>query len=177
MAAADGTTWQWVSLTTPVEQRPLTTPRATPSPSTPMARAAIKADCNNVVASYTTDGSALRIIPGPTTLAACPEDSLGDQFVANLSNAAIYFFQDGDLFMDMAFDSGTLRFAAQSAASGGETPEVKLPVSSATGIEFQVVSFGPVGAEQPVLEGTTITAVFGETEVTGLRAATPTLAR
>ncbi|MBK7919953.1 MAG: META domain-containing protein [Chloroflexi bacterium] len=29
------------------------------------------------------------------------------------------------------------------------------------------MSFGPVGAEQPVLEGTTITAVFGETEVTG----------
>jgi len=106
-------------------------------------------------------------LPGPSTLAACPEDSLGDQFVANLSNAAIYFFQDGDLFMDMAFDSGTLRFTAQSVAGGGDTPEANLPVSSATGIEFQVVSFGPVGAEQPVLEGTTITAVFGETEVTG----------
>ena len=162
-----GTTWQWVSLTTPVEQTAVNDPTRYTITFNTDGTAAIKADCNNVVASYTTDGSALSIVPGPTTLAACPEDSLGDQFVANLSNAAIYFFQDGDLFMDMAFDSGTLRFAAQSAASGGETPEVKLPVSSATGIEFQVVSFGPVGAEQPVLEGTTITAVFGETEVTG----------
>ncbi|MBK7919952.1 MAG: META domain-containing protein [Chloroflexi bacterium] len=105
-----GTTWQWVSLTTPVEQTAVNDPTRYTITFNTDGTAAIKADCNNVVASYTTDGSALSIIPGPTTLAACPEDSLGDQFVANLSNAAIYFFQDGDLFMDMAFDSGTLRF-------------------------------------------------------------------
>jgi len=164
-----GATWQWVSINTGVGQTDVNDPTRYTITFNADGTAAIKADCNNVVASYTTDGSALTIVPGPTTLAACPEDSLGDRFVTNLSGVAIYFFQDGDLFMDMKFDSGTLRFTAQTADSGGvaEPAAPQLPVSSATGIEFQVVSFGPVGAEQPVLEGTTITALFSETEVSG----------
>ena len=169
-----GTTWQWVSTTTPVEETAVSDPTRYTITFNDDGTAAIKADCNNVAATYTTDSSSLTIIPGPTTLAACPEDSQGDQFVSSLSNAAIYFFQDGDLYMDMKLDSGTLRFTAQTGAASGEatqtpseTPEAGSPVSSATGIEFQVVSFGPAGTEQPVLEGTTITATFGENEVTG----------
>ncbi|MBK7919951.1 MAG: META domain-containing protein [Chloroflexi bacterium] len=90
-----GTTWQWVSLTTPVEQTAVSDPTRYTITFNDDGTAAIKADCNNVVASYTADGGSLSILPGPSTLAACPEDSLGDQFVANLSNAAIYFFRDG----------------------------------------------------------------------------------
>ena len=52
--------------------------------------AAIKADCNNVVATYTTEETNISIVPGPSTLAACPDDSLADKFVAGLSSATTY---------------------------------------------------------------------------------------
>jgi heat shock protein HslJ len=53
--------------------------------------AAIKADCNQVTASYTTTpGGSITITPGPSTLAACPADSMGQQFVAALSSVTTY---------------------------------------------------------------------------------------
>ncbi len=53
--------------------------------------AAIKADCNQVTAKYTaTPGGSITITPGPTTLVACPPDSMGTQFVAALSSVTTY---------------------------------------------------------------------------------------
>jgi heat shock protein HslJ len=53
--------------------------------------AAIKADCNQVTATYTTTpGGSITITPGPTTLAMCPPDSMGQQFVAALSSVNSY---------------------------------------------------------------------------------------
>jgi heat shock protein HslJ len=80
---------------------------------------AAQADCNRVNGSYTVDGSAITIQPGPSTMAACPEGSLGDQFAAQLGEAAIYFFQEGDLLLDLKFDSGTMRFSPQSNELAG----------------------------------------------------------
>lgn len=77
----------------------------------PDGTVAIQADCNRVGGSYTLDGSQLTIELGPSTLAACPEGSLGDQFVANLSGANSYFFDGDDLLIDLMFDSGTMRFS------------------------------------------------------------------
>src|SRR4051812_34950055 len=43
--------------------------------------AAIKADCNQVTATYTTTpGGTIKIVPGPSTMAMCPEDSMGQPF-------------------------------------------------------------------------------------------------
>ena len=81
----------------------------------PDGTAFIQADCNQVRAGYTVDGNLLTIEPGPSTLVACPEGSLGDQFVRNLSAANSFFFDDaGDLLIDLKFDSGTMRFSSQS---------------------------------------------------------------
>jgi heat shock protein HslJ len=53
--------------------------------------AAIKADCNQVTAAYTTTpGGTITITPGPSTLAMCPDDSLGQQFVGALSSVTSY---------------------------------------------------------------------------------------
>jgi heat shock protein HslJ len=52
-------------------------------------------------------------------MAACPEGSLGDTFVSQLGGAAIYFFQEGDLYIDLMFDSGTMRFSPQSNELAG----------------------------------------------------------
>jgi heat shock protein HslJ len=74
--------------------------------------AAIKADCNNVMATYTTtSGSAIHIVLGPSTLVACPEDSIADEFLAGLSGATAYNVHGSglDLFI---LDDGRLEFVA-----------------------------------------------------------------
>jgi heat shock protein HslJ len=169
------TTWQWMSLSDPVGETIVNDPSRYTILFNEDGSASIKADCNNVGATYSADGSSITITLGAATLVACPEDSLDQQFLNGLSNVALYFFQDGDLYMDMFADGGTMRFSPLGAApptappvtTPAPTPNPDSPVGSAQGILFQVVSFGAVGAEQPVLEGTQITATFLAIEVTG----------
>ena len=73
-----------------------------------------KADCNSVAGEYETDDPAassgpLTITPGPTTLVACPEGSLGDLFVIGLSNAYSYSIENDELTI-VTRDLGTLTF-------------------------------------------------------------------
>ncbi|HEX5015942.1 MAG TPA: META domain-containing protein, partial [Candidatus Limnocylindrales bacterium] len=72
------------------------------------------ADCNNVAGTYDTDDPAasagrLTITPGPTTLVACPEGSLGDLFVIGLSKAFSYSIEN-DALTIVTRDLGTLTF-------------------------------------------------------------------
>jgi hypothetical protein len=77
----------------------------------------IKADCNNAKGTYTTDGSKISIVVGPMTLAACPPGSRSDEFIKHLGFAAISFFQDGDLFIDLMADGGTMQFSPGTAGN------------------------------------------------------------
>lgn len=109
-----------------------------------------QADCNRGSGSYTVaDDGTISLMPGPMTLMGCPEGSLGNEFATQLGNVAIYFFQGGDLFMDIKFDSGTMRFVAQ--------------MSSLAGTSWIVTAYnnGREAVVGPIL-GTELTAVFGE---------------
>ena len=66
----------------------------------------IQADCNRVLGEYVGESGILDITLGPSTLAACGPDSIDTEFTRALSNASLYFFQDGDLFIDLIYDSG-----------------------------------------------------------------------
>jgi heat shock protein HslJ len=69
-----------------------------------------KADCNQLAGTYTTSGSdGLTIVPGPMTLAACPEGSLSDVYVAALGKAATYAVANSQLTITLT-DGGTLVF-------------------------------------------------------------------
>jgi uncharacterized lipoprotein YbaY len=72
----------------------------------------IRADCNQVLGTYTVDESSLAIALGPTTLAACPPESIDQEYLQALQGAAIYFFEEGDLLIDLKFDTGIMRFSA-----------------------------------------------------------------
>jgi heat shock protein HslJ len=62
--------------------------------------AAITADCNQVTATYTTSpGGSITIVPGASTLAMCPEDSMGSQFVEALSTVSSYSIDGNDLVL------------------------------------------------------------------------------
>ena len=67
---------------------------------------AIQADCNRAQGRYEIEDHRLRIELGPMTLMACGEASLGDRFLANLGGANNYFLRDGNLFIELKFDSG-----------------------------------------------------------------------
>jgi heat shock protein HslJ len=69
-----------------------------------------KADCNQTSGTYTTtsDGG-LTIEPGPTTLVACPEGSLSDEYIQSLTDASGYAIVDGQLTIKLP-DGWTLVF-------------------------------------------------------------------
>ena len=128
--------------------------------------ASIKADCNMVTAQYTVAGQALTIIPGASTMALCPEDSQDQVFVQQLTAAATHFFQGGELFISQLAGGGTMRFAPAAAGGGTTVAPDNTVTGGASGLPFRVVSFGPAGAEQPVIAGTTLTATFDEAALT-----------
>ncbi|MFN2189928.1 MAG: META domain-containing protein [Candidatus Promineifilaceae bacterium] len=87
--------------------------------------ASIKADCNQVNMPYVMEGSSLTFTgPGMSTMAACPPDSLDQQFLEYLSNVASWVMtDDGKLVLNLFADAGNMVFSnggevgAQPAAS------------------------------------------------------------
>jgi heat shock protein HslJ len=75
----------------------------------------LKADCNQKGGMYSTSpgGKTISIEITHSTMAACPEGSLEGDFVKGLSAAAVYFIKNGELYIDLKYDSGTMRFLKQ----------------------------------------------------------------
>jgi len=75
----------------------------------------MKADCNMKGGTWSASPGEKRLSIEIThsTMAACPEGSMEDEFVRGLSGAAIYIMNEGDLYIDMKYDSGTMRFSRQ----------------------------------------------------------------
>jgi para-nitrobenzyl esterase len=113
-ASVLGTTWEWVETVTPVERT-----AADPSRYTITLHAdgsvAARFDCNRGHGRFEVDGHRLRIGPFATTRMACPEDTQDYQFAKQLERVTSYFLQDGFLFLEAPYDSGTMRFRAAGA--------------------------------------------------------------
>jgi heat shock protein HslJ len=73
--------------------------------------AAAQVDCNRASGTYTVSGSSLSLNFLTTTLAACPAGSLGDQYLQQLNSVTSFSFQGGQLILQLAANSGTMRFA------------------------------------------------------------------
>ena len=50
------------------------------------------------------------------TSAACPAGSWSDDFLQNLDGAALFFMEDGNLYIELFADSGVMKFANGGAA-------------------------------------------------------------
>ncbi|MBW2198948.1 MAG: META domain-containing protein [Deltaproteobacteria bacterium] len=70
----------------------------------------IRADCNRAGGKYAIQTSALTVEVTHSTRAACPPDSLEQTFLQNLNSAAIYFMKEGQLYIDLKYDTGTMKF-------------------------------------------------------------------
>jgi heat shock protein HslJ len=71
----------------------------------------IRADCNRGGGSFSVEGNRIAIEEPYTTRAMCPPDSLEKEFIKNLNAARIYFLHEGDLYLDLKYDTGTMKFA------------------------------------------------------------------
>ncbi len=86
----------------------------------------IQADCNRGRGNFTVEpDKRLNIMVGATTRAACPPGSISDEFLAALGQASGYFFRDGNLFIDLQADTGTIQFAADRQALAGTSWQLK----------------------------------------------------
>ena len=95
-------------------------------------------------------------------MVACPPDSLDQQYLASLEGGKIYFFQEGDLFLDLMADGGTMQFAAEVTVDLPE-PEDGEPMGTVTAPDGVFIRTGP-GTDYPTIGA----APFGETgEIVG----------
>ena len=104
-----GDPWSWVAFTNPVEQFQVEDPAKYQLTFNPDNSLNIQADCNLAQGDYSLQDQSISIQVGPTTLAACPEGSRSEQLLKLLPGAAIIFFEEGDLFIDLMADGGTLK--------------------------------------------------------------------
>ena len=124
-ATLGGTSWQWVSFTGSGEPTTVDSPASYTISFGEGGLVEIKADCNRAGGAYQTDGDQLSIELGPMTLAACPPESLSDQYLQYLGSAASYSIEGDNLTIELA-DGGTLLFAPYEATA---------EVSDPTGLE------------------------------------------
>lgn len=105
-----GVRWMWVSTLTPVERIEVTEPENYTLRLLLDGRAEVRFDCNRGGGNYTIEGNALSLGPLASTRKACPDGSQDALFQRHLENVSSWFLMDGDLFLEMPMDSGTMRF-------------------------------------------------------------------
>jgi heat shock protein HslJ len=108
--AVVGTTWQWVGTVTPVEQIEVPEPERYTFRLMEDGTLQAQFDCNRGGGSYEIENGHISFGPMTSTRMACPEDSLDQLFMRDLQRAVIFFMQDGMLYLDLPYDSGTMRF-------------------------------------------------------------------
>lgn len=70
----------------------------------------IRADCNRGGGTYSIEGKTIAMAVTHTTRAMCPSDSMERAFIKDLNAARIYFLQNGNLYLDLKYDTGTMKF-------------------------------------------------------------------
>ena len=77
----------------------------------PDGTAEVQAGCNRGGGTYSKQNSSIAIHILHMTRAMCPTDLLEEEFLRNLAAVALYFVQDGNLYFDLTFDTGTMKFS------------------------------------------------------------------
>jgi heat shock protein HslJ len=109
-----GPTWRWTNLTenAPLAHSEVSDPELYTLTLADDGSFRVRADCNTVLGTYVTDGDEITLSLGPATLAACPEGSLGDQFVNLLHTVSTFGVEGNDLALHLENEAGTMTFEA-----------------------------------------------------------------
>ena len=122
-----GIQWQWAELTEtePASQSVVPDPENYVLVLTADGSAALKADCNQVLWTYTLEGDALTFNTlGPSTMAFCGEDSLDQLFLGKLGLGGTVSLEEGRLILALNENAGSMVFDNGGPAEApGEMPE------------------------------------------------------
>lgn len=105
-------TWQWESTVTPVERTTVPNPERYTIRLTEDKKLEARFDCNRGGGGYEISPGKLSFGPLMSTRMACPEDSLDAPFMKDLQRVVSFFVEDGNLYLELPADSGTMRFRA-----------------------------------------------------------------
>ena len=103
-------TWQWEATVTPVEKIAVPTPGKYTILLTEDGKLKANFDCNRGGGKYQISKGSLTFSPIMSTRMACPEKSLDAVFMRDLQRVASFFIDKGDLFLELVYDSGTMKF-------------------------------------------------------------------
>lgn len=103
-------TWQWVSTVTPVERITVAAPERYTMLLQPDGRSQVRFDCNRGGGKYKIAEGQLSFGPLVSTRMACPPDTQDGTFMRDLQRVTSFFIEDGVLFLELPYDSGTMQF-------------------------------------------------------------------
>jgi heat shock protein HslJ len=103
-------TWQWVSTITPVEKIVVANPERYTIILANNGTLQARFDCNRGGGEFKISPGKLSFGPLMSTRMACPEDSLDGPFIRDLQRVTSFFVQDGLLYLELPYDSGTMKF-------------------------------------------------------------------
>jgi heat shock protein HslJ len=103
-------TWQWVETTAPDETIIVSNPDRYTFFLTEAGEVQAQFDCNKGGGSYEISEGKLSFGPMMSTRMACPEDSLDMPFMRDLDKVASFSIEDGDLYLELDADGGTMHF-------------------------------------------------------------------
>ncbi|MBC2734060.1 MAG: META domain-containing protein [Desulfobacteraceae bacterium] len=102
--------WQWESTTTPVEKIDVANPERYTILLKDEGKIQARFDCNRGGGEYEIAPGKLTFGPLISTRMACPEDTMDAAFMRDLQRVTTFFVQDSMLFLELPYDSGTMRF-------------------------------------------------------------------
>lgn len=103
-------TWQWVGTITPVEKITVPNPERYTIRLTDDGKLQARFDCNGGGGNYEISAGRLSFGPLLSTRMACPPDSQDALFMRDLQRVASFFIEADDLYLELPYDSGTMRF-------------------------------------------------------------------
>ena len=110
-----GTTWQWESTITPVEKITVPAPERYTIFLQADGKAQMRFDCNRGGGGFNISPGKLSFGPLMSTRMACAPDSLDSAFMRDLQRVASFFVDDGRLYLELPYDSGTMKFRPEQA--------------------------------------------------------------
>ena len=108
--AVTGTVWLWERTVTPAATVESPAPGRYTLELAPNGRLLATADCNRGTGTYRIGAGTIAIDPIATTRRACPPGSLDATYLRDLQRATAFQVAGGALLLELAADSGTMRF-------------------------------------------------------------------
>ena len=115
-------TWQWEATMTPAETISVSDPDRYTIRFLADGQLQARFDCNRGGGSYTISAGKLSFGPMMSTRMACLPDSQDGPFMRDLQRVTSFFVEEGTLYLELPYDSGTMHFREAPTSKQPDTP-------------------------------------------------------